>query len=132
EPLMATAEIPATLGGRHAGKVWNALFAAAIAQAMGSSLDHIRQGLRSFKPDMAHSEGRLSIIDGLPFSVILDPVDGPESAEALAQVVRQIAVPGRKRLLVNAAGERPDGFIRATGRALAGAFDRHVCTNWAN
>ncbi len=130
EPLMATAAIPATLGGRHVGKVWNALFAAAIAQAMGSSLDHVRQGLRSFKPDMADSEGRLSIIDGPAFTVIVDPIDGPESAGALAQVARQIAVPGRKRLLVNASGERPDGFIRATGRALAGAFDRYVCTNW--
>jgi len=132
QPFMAMAEIPATLGGRHVGKVWNALFAAAIAQAMGSSLDQVRQGLRSFKPDMADSEGRFSIIDGLSFGVIVDPVDGPESAEALAQVVRQIAVPGRKRVLANASGERLDGFIRATGRALAGAFDRYVCTNWTN
>jgi hypothetical protein len=72
EPVLATTEIPATLSGRHRGKVWNAMFAVAIARTMGASLDQIRAGLRSFKPDLADSQGRLSVIDRHPFRVILD------------------------------------------------------------
>ena len=29
-----------------------------------------------------------------------------------------------------ASGQRSDEYIQATGRALAGAFDRYLCTNW--
>ena len=123
------AEIPATVGGRHGGKVWNAMFAAGIAHAMGASLDHIREGLRSFKPDMADSEGRLSIIDRHPFQVILHPIDGPEVARELAHFVRNTAVAGRKRVCLSASGVRADAHLRATGRTLAGAFDAYLCTN---
>ncbi|MFO1057461.1 MAG: Mur ligase family protein [Dongiaceae bacterium] len=123
------AEIPATVGGRHGGKVWNAMFAAGIAHAMGASLDHIREGLRSFKPDMADSEGRLSIVQGHPFQVILHPIDGPEVARELAQFVRTTAVAGRKRVCLSVSGSRPDAYLRATGRVLAGAFDDYLCTN---
>src|SRR5439155_165824 len=45
DPVLATTEIPATLSGRHGGKVWNAMFAVAIARAMGASLDQVRAGL---------------------------------------------------------------------------------------
>jgi cyanophycin synthetase len=132
QPLMTVQEIPATIAGRHGGKVWNAMFAAAIAHAMGASLDHIRHGLRSFKPDIADSQGRVSIIDRLPFNMILDHSVGQEAARELANLVRTMSVTGRKRLYVMASGKRSDEFLRATGRALAGAFDAHVCTNSAS
>ena len=130
QPIIATREIPATIAGRHGGKVWNAMFAAAIAQSMGASLEGIREGLRSFKPDMADAEGRFSLVDRFSFGLILDCVDGREGAEALVQVIRQVSVTGRKRLLILASGQRSDEYIQATGRALAGAFDRYLCTNW--
>jgi len=122
---MATAEIRQRWEGRHVGKVWNALFAAAIARAMGSSLDQVRQGLRSFKPDMADSEGRFSIIDGLSFDLIVDPVDGPESAKPCAG-----RSPDRGAGPQAGPGEWPPASgsmasSAATGRAVVGAFD--VC-----
>jgi len=59
EDVMEPAKIPATLSGQHGGKVWNAMFAVAIAHAMGASLDHIRRGLLSFKPDPRRLAGPL-------------------------------------------------------------------------
>ncbi len=121
--------IPATLGGRHRGKVWNAMFAVAIARAMGASLDHIRRGLRSFKPDLADAQGRFSIIDRHPFRVVLDHAFGQQAIEELANAVRWLPAAGRKWAYVLRTGQIPDELIRGHGRALAGAFDRFVCTN---
>jgi hypothetical protein len=39
---------------------------------------------------------------------------------------------GPQAALRDGVGQRSDAFIRATGRALAGAFDRQVCTNWTS
>ena len=50
------ATIPASMAGGHDGALWNALFAVAIAHAMGGSLDQIRHGL--FKPGIADRPGR--------------------------------------------------------------------------
>jgi cyanophycin synthetase len=129
EDVIDPGAIPATLGGRHRGKAWNAMFAVAIAQAMGASLDHIRRGLRSFKPDLADSQGRFSIIDRHPFRVVLDHAFGQQAIEELANVVRQMPAAGRKLVYVRRTGQIPDELIRAHGRALSGAFDRYVCTN---
>ena len=63
--------------------------------------------------------------------MILDHVVGQEAGRELANLVRKMTVAGRKRLYVMASGKRSDDFIRATGRALAGAFDAYVCTNSA-
>jgi len=109
--------------------VWNAMFAVAIARAMGASPDQIRQGLQSFKPDLADSQGRLSIIDRHPFRIVLDQAFGQPAIEELASAVRRMPATGRKWVYVPRTGGIPDAMIRAHGRALAGVFDRHVCTN---
>jgi len=132
DTVLATTEIPATLSGRHRGKVWNAMFAVAIARAMGASLDQIRAGLRSFKPDLADSQGRLSVIDRHPFRVILDYGAGREALGALADAVRQMPVAGRKLIYLMGSGRSSDQFLRVTGRAVAGTFDLYVCTDWAH
>ena len=131
DPVLATTEIPATLSGRHGGKVWNAMFAVAIARAMGASLDQVRAGLRSFKPDLADSQGRHSIIDRHPFRVILDYGAGREALGALADTVRQMPVAGRKLIYLMGSGRSSDELLRATGHAVAGVFDFYVCTDWA-
>ena len=123
-------EIPATLAAQHGGKVWNAMFAVAIAYAMGASSGQIREGLSSFKPDMADSQGRFSVIDRHPFRVILDHGFSPEAMAQLASTVQRMPVTGRRLVYVMASGRMRDELIRSVGRALAGAFDHYVCTNW--
>jgi cyanophycin synthetase len=129
--VIAPRDIPATLGGHHLGKLWNAMFATAIAYAMGAPLERIREGLRSFKPDMADSQGRCSIIDRHPFRVLLDYGTGGDAIGQLVDAVRAMPVAGRRLVYVMAAGRSEDALIRGTGRALAGVFDLYVCTDWA-
>ncbi len=129
EAVIDPATIPATLGGKHRGKVWNAMFAVAIARAMGASLDQIRRGLQSFKPDLGDSQGRFTIIDRHPFRVVLDYAFGQPAFEELANAIRRMPAAGRKWIHVARAGFAADERIRANGRALAGAFDRYVCSN---
>jgi cyanophycin synthetase len=129
EDVIEPANVPATLSGRHGGKVWNAMFAGAIAYAMGASLDQIRQGLLSFKPDLADSQGRFSIIDRHPFRVVLDHAFGQPAIEELANAVRGMTAAGRKWAYVLRTGQIPDEQIRAHAWALRGVFDRYVCTN---
>jgi UDP-N-acetylmuramyl tripeptide synthase len=129
EAVIDPATIPATLSGMHRGKVWNAMFAVAIARAMGASLDQIRQGLQSFKADLADSQGRLTIIDRHPFRVVLDHAFGQQPFEELANAIRLMPATGRKWIYVTRAGFASDQLIRATGHTLAGAFDHYVCSN---
>jgi cyanophycin synthetase len=130
--VVAADEIPATLGGRHEGKVWNAMFATAIAYAMGAPLPAIRRGLCSFKADLADSQGRLSLVERHGLSVLFDRSLSSEKAAALAAVVPHIAVPGRRNVCMRAPVKDSDAMIRAVGRTLAGLFDHYVCTNhWA-
>jgi cyanophycin synthetase len=131
EPVIAVAAIPATLGGRHPGKLWNALFAAAVAHAMGAPLERIRAGLESFRPDLADSQGRCSILDRHGIRVLLDYGTGGDAIGMLAEAARAMPVAGRRLAYVMAAGRSEDALIRATGRALSGCFDLYVCTDWA-
>jgi cyanophycin synthetase len=40
-------------------------------------------------------------------------------------------VAGRKLIYLMGSGRSSDEFLRVTGRAVAGAFDLYVCTDWA-
>jgi cyanophycin synthetase len=131
EAVIPVAAIPATLGGHHEGKQWNALFAAAVAHAMGAPVGRIRDGLAGFRPDMADAQGRCSIIERHGVRVLLDYGTGGEAIAMLAAAARAMAVAGRRLAYVMAAGRSEDALIRATGRALAGGFDLYVCTDWA-
>ncbi|MFO1055646.1 MAG: Mur ligase family protein [Dongiaceae bacterium] len=131
EGLVDLAAIPATLGGRHGGKVWNALFAVAIADALRVPAGSIRDALHAFGPSLADSEGRFSVVDRLPFRVILDHATGREATAELAAAARSMPTTGRRLVHVMASGQMSQSLIRDTGRALAGTFDLHVCTSWA-
>jgi cyanophycin synthetase len=129
EPVMAPAAIPATLGGRHDGKLWNAMFAVAIGHGLGMSLGAIRAGLAAFQPDLADSQGRSSIIERRGVRILLDHAFGFEALEQLVRTVARLPAAGRKWIYIMRSGEVADDLVRRTGRLLAGAFDRYVCTN---
>ncbi|HEV7433134.1 MAG TPA: cyanophycin synthetase, partial [Steroidobacteraceae bacterium] len=60
-PLLWTHLIPATLEGRATHNVQNAMFAAAMAFALGVKLDAIRQGLRTFDSTFFQAPGRMNV-----------------------------------------------------------------------
>ncbi len=126
-PVIPVASMPATFGGRATFNVSNAMHAIAACYFLGYSVDTIRAGMERFGMDFDNTPGRLNFYDAYPFDVLLDAVKNPAGAAALGRFVERIETRGRKYLMVQARGDRDDGFIKAMGTALAGQFDHYIC-----
>jgi cyanophycin synthetase len=122
-PLLWARQIPATLEGHALHNVQNAMFAAAIALAMGISLDNIRNGLRTFTADFFQTPGRLNFYNEHPFRVLLDYAHNPHGMTAMARMIREMNVQGRRIGVISAPGDRRDDDIRELAHAAAPAFD---------
>ncbi len=125
QPLLWTHLIPATLEGKALHNVENAMFAAAMAHAMGIKADAIRQGLRTFDSTYFQAPGRLNVFDGHPFKVILDYGHNVAALEAMARFVARLEITGKRTLVLGAPGDRRDEDIKAMCRIAARSFD-HV------
>jgi cyanophycin synthetase len=122
-PLLWARQIPATIDGHAIHNVQNAMFAAAIAHAMGISLENIRQGLRTFTTDFFQTPGRMNFYNEHPFRVLLDYAHNAHGMEAMARTVRELTVHGRRIGVLSAPGDRRDEDILDLARAAAPAFD---------
>jgi cyanophycin synthetase len=125
-PLLWTHLIPATLEGRAQHNVQNAMFAAAIAFSLGTKLEDIRHGLRTFDTSFFQAPGRMNVFDEHPFKVILDYGHNPSAVELMCALARRLDVTGRRIVVLSAPGDRRDEDVRAIARAAAGQFDRYV------
>jgi cyanophycin synthetase len=123
-PLLWTHLIPATLEGKARHNVANALAAAAVAYAHGVSVEHIRQGLRTFTTSFYQAPGRLNIFDEHPFRVLVDYGHNPAAFEAMRDLVGRLR-PGYQRVIgvVSAPGDRRDQDISAVGAIAGTMFD---------
>ncbi|MBK8229463.1 MAG: cyanophycin synthetase [Candidatus Eisenbacteria bacterium] len=126
-PLLWTHLIPATLEGKALFNVQNAMFAAAMAYAMGQKLEDIRHGLRTFDTTFFQAPGRMNVYDEHPFKVILDYGHNPAAVHAVVQLVERLEVKGRRILVLAAPGDRRDEDIREIARFAAGKFDHYIC-----
>lgn len=126
QPLLWTHLIPATLEGRAMHNVQNAMFAAAVAFAMGVKIENIRQGLRTFDTTFFQAPGRLNVYDKLPFKVILDYGHNAAAMKAMADLARRLDVSGRRIAVVSAPGDRRDEDIAEIARQAAAAFDHLI------
>jgi len=122
-PLLLARQIPATVEGHALHNIQNAMFAAAIAHSMGISLDNIRQGLRTFTTDFFQTPGRMNFYNEHPFRVLLDYAHNAHGMRAMAQMVRELSVHGRRIGVLSAPGDRRDEDILELARAAAPAFD---------
>ncbi|HEY4121550.1 MAG TPA: cyanophycin synthetase, partial [Byssovorax sp.] len=127
-PVLWTHLIPATFEGKAKFNVENALAAAGVAFALGSTLEHIRQGLRTFTTSFFQAPGRCNVFDEHPFRVIVDYGHNPAAMAQMCELVRGLTqAPGKPKRraigVVMAAGDRRDDDIRELGRVAASAFD---------
>jgi len=122
-PLLWARQIPATIEGHAIHNIQNAMFATAIAHAMGISLENIRQGLRTFSTDFFQTPGRMNFYNEHPFRVLLDYAHNAHGMEAMARTVRELTVHGRRIGVLSAPGDRRDEDILDLARAAAPAFD---------
>ena len=127
-PLLWTHLIPATLEGRATFNVQNAMFAAAMAFAMGVRLEDIRHGLRTFDTTFFQAPGRLNVYDQHPFKVLFDYGHNAHAVEALCQLVNRMTPTGRRLCVLSAPGDRRDEDIMAIATVAASAqFDHYIC-----
>ncbi|MBI3961993.1 MAG: UDP-N-acetylmuramoyl-L-alanyl-D-glutamate--2,6-diaminopimelate ligase [Deinococcus sp.] len=103
--------------------VFNALAAAAAAQAVGVGLDAISQGLEHF-PGVP---GRMEILPGANFTVVVDYAHTPGALEQLLQELRRFCR-GRLTVVMGMAAKR-DPLKRAEiGRVIARLADQAIIT----
>lgn len=126
-PLIWTHLLPSTLEGRALHNVENAMFAAAMAYALGKSLDDIRQGLRTFDTTFFQAPGRMNIYDKHPFKVILDYGHNQAAVRAMVELVERLAPKGRKIVIATCPGDRRNQDIEAIAEEIAGKFDVYIC-----
>ena len=128
-PLLWTHLVPATLDGKAMHNVQNAMFAAAMAYAMGVKLDDIRQGLRTFDTSFFQAPGRMNIHDAHGFRVIVDYGHNPAAVEAMCTLVDRLASEhaGKKVVVLAMPGDRRDEDILAVARRAAKSFDHFIC-----
>lgn len=124
-PVTWTHLIPATFEGKAKFNVENALAAAAVAYSLGATLEHIRQGLRTFTASFFQAPGRCNVFDEHPFRVIVDYGHNPAAMEKMVEFVRGLRK-GRAIAALMAAGDRRDDDIRAVARTAAPGFDVFV------
>jgi cyanophycin synthetase len=119
--------IPAAMEGKALHNVANAMFAAAMAYSLGVSLDHIRQGLRTFGTSFSQTPGRNNVFDEHGFRVILDYGHNPAAIGAMVKLVERMQPRGRKILQIGAPGDRRNEDYAQIAKIVAGHFDLFVC-----
>ena len=132
-PLLWTHLIPATMDGQAVHNVQNAMFAAAMAHAMGLKLDDIRTGLRTFDTSFFQAPGRMNVFDQHGFRVIVDYGHNPAAVDAMCTLVDRmveggtLGPGGQRRVVLAAPGDRRDEDILAIATRAASSFDTFVC-----
>ena len=126
-PLIWTHLIPATLEGKALHNVENAMFAAAMAFALGKTLDQIRTGLRTFDNTFFQSPGRMNVFDEHGFRVILDYGHNEAAVGAMVDLVDRLKPRGRRIVCVTCPGDRRDEDISDIAAKVAGHFDHYIC-----
>ena len=124
-PLLALADVPATLGGKISFQVLNALAAAGACWGAGCPLDAIRLGLRTFQADDQTAPGRFNFFTIGPVQVILDYGHNPHALRAIQAATRALA-PRRAIGVVAAPGDRRDSDIGELARIAAETFDEII------
>ncbi len=126
-PLLWTHLIPATLEGRAAHNVQNAMFAAAIAFSLGIKLDAIRQGLRTFDTTFFQAPGRMNVFSEHPFKVLFDYGHNAHAVGVMADLAQRLDVKGRRIVVMAGPGDRRDEDLKAIAKAVAGRFEHYIC-----
>ncbi len=126
-PLIWTHLIPATLEGKALHNVENAMFTAAMAYALGLSLDQIRTGLRTFDNSFFQSPGRMNVFDEHGFRVILDYGHNEAAVRSMVDLVERLNPMGKRIVCLTCPGDRRDEDVVAIANTVAGHFDHYIC-----
>lgn len=126
-PVCLATDIPATLEGKAAFNVQNALAAAAMAYGAGVSPAQIGTALSRFASTFEQNPGRLNVHDAHGFRVILDYAHNPDGIRALGTMVQALKPEGGRSIaMLSIPGDRRDEEIVQMGALGAELFDTLV------
>lgn len=128
--FITAADIPASYEGRFRPALFNALFAMALAYGLGVQFNVIRNALKTFQSTEETNPGRMNFYDDLPFKLLITWADGPQALEELGRFIQEMKVSGEKYLMFCAVGNRPDQFIKDTGKSAANIFTHYICSDY--
>ncbi len=121
--FMPLAEVPLTHGGRIGFQVENTLAAFGAAWALEIPDELVRQGARSFEPNLDLNAGRFNTLELGGLTVIVDYGHNTSALRKLIEAVR--GFPHAQRISVySAPGDRRDQDIVEQGRLLGADFDK--------
>jgi cyanophycin synthetase len=116
--------IPVTMGGMAPFMIANALAACLATFVQGVDIEIIRQGVRTFKPSVAQTPGRMNLFDLGHHHALIDYAHNPAGYEAVGGFVRNWK--GEKVGVVGGPGDRRDDDLISLGKLSAGIFDRII------
>lgn len=119
------ADIPLTFGGAADCMIQNVLAAVLAAYAQGQSVEHIRNGLRTFVPSPSLTPGRMNIFELGDCKVMIDYGHNPGSFKAIKHFLDHYT-PSFKIGIITAVGDRRDEDIVEVGRLSADMFDKII------
>ncbi|MEH6544704.1 MAG: Mur ligase family protein [Porticoccaceae bacterium] len=126
--VMATRDIPATMNGIIGVNEHNAVFATALAHAMGVGLPDIRKGMLGFENSLEMNPGRYNFIEGYPFKLMIDFAHNYDGLKGVVDCVSKFKHTGNKIVLYKAIGMRHYSHVEHASRILAPAFDEFICS----
>jgi cyanophycin synthetase len=132
-PIIAVADVPATLHGLARHNIANGLAAAAGARALGATHEQVADGLRSFAPSAEQAPGRLNLYRRGDTTVIVDFAHNEAGVSAVLDVAAGLVGDSRARagqrslcIIIGTAGDRPDDTLRGIAKVAADRADRVV------
>jgi len=125
--LLAVAELPSTMDGRHRVNIANAMAAAGLAHGLGIDLETIAAGLRAYRLPRPGEPGRMIWIKDRPYDVLIDYAVNPPSLHAVADTLSRLDFAGRRICVLSIPSNRPDWSFEEAGQAVARSFDLFIC-----
>ncbi|GEA28413.1 cyanophycin synthetase [Microcystis aeruginosa NIES-4325] len=116
--------IPVTMQGMAPFMIANALAACLATFVQGIDIELIRQGVRTFKPSVAQTPGRMNLFDLGHHHALIDYAHNPAGYEAVGGFVGNW--PGEKVGVVGGPGDRRDDDLILLGTLSALMFDRII------
>jgi cyanophycin synthetase len=116
--------IPVTMQGMAPFMIANALAACLATFVQGIDIELIRQGVRTFKPSVAQTPGRMNLFNLGHHHALIDYAHNPAGYEAVGGFVGNW--PGEKVGVVGGPGDRRDDDLILLGKLSARMFDRII------
>lgn len=130
--LLPVKSIPAVMGGAARFNIQNSMFAIAAALAQEIETEKIAAAMTGFHSSYKTNPGRLNLIPGFPFQILLDFAHNPDGVNELSNVLDQLPCSGNKVLVSSKIGNRHFQHITAVKDTLLKHFDTFICSREAS